>query len=76
MLQSEVGHVIAQAVEKVIVAVVLRSEQRVGLCDQVLVVFPNLGGSVERGRAVGGNVHFHRRRLSRIERNDLSDILR
>ena len=67
MLQSEVSHVITQAEQKVIIAVVLRSKQRVGLRDQVLVMLPNLRRSIERGRTVGSNVHFRGRSLSRIE---------
>ena len=41
MLEAEVRNVIAERVEKVIVAVVLRAEKLLGLLDQALVVIPD-----------------------------------
>ena len=71
MLQAKVRHVVAQAVQKMIVAVVLRSEKRARLRDQILVVLPDIGGRVERGGAVGGDIHLDWRRLPRVQRNYL-----
>ena len=58
MLEAEVGDVIAERVEEVIVAVVVRAEEFLRLIDQILVVIPGFLRGVERCRAVGGDVHF------------------
>ena len=74
MLEAEVGDVIAQRVEEVIVAVVVGAEKLLRLVDQTLVVIPDFRGSVEGGGAVGGDVHFGGRDPGRAGR--LSGILR
>ena len=56
MLESEVGHVIAERVEEMVVAVMLRAEKRSRLRDKILVVIPNLLRRLEGGGAVGGDV--------------------
>src|SRR6266568_1286708 len=72
MLQSEVRDVVAQGEQKMIVAVVVRAEEFLGLLDQVLVVIPYLLGSVERGGTIGGDIQFRQRFLS--EWNDLQEL--
>ncbi len=72
VLQAEVGDVIAERVEEVIVAVVMRAEKFLRLIDKTLVVVPNFLGSFERGGAVGGDVHFGGRILR--ERDDLQEF--
>src|SRR5580704_11310739 len=61
VLESEVGDVIAEAVEEMVVAIVMRSEKLVGLFDQILVMVPDFLGRVEGGGAVGGCIHFDER---------------
>src|ERR1700722_1416271 len=61
MLQAEVGDVIAQAEEEVVVAVVMSAEKLVGLFDEILVVIPNFLRGIESGGAVGGNIHLGER---------------
>ena len=68
MLEAEVGDVIAERVEEVIVAVVMRAEKFLRLVDEILVVIPDFLRGVERGGAVGGDVHFGDRILR--ERDD------
>src|SRR5579859_6234970 len=58
VLEAEVGDVIAERVEKMVVAVVMRAEQLLRLVDQAFVVIPCFLRSVERGGTVGGDVHF------------------
>ena len=58
MLESEVGDVVAERVEEVIVAVVMRAEKFLRLIDQIFVVIPDFRRGIERGGAVGGDVHF------------------
>ncbi len=58
MLQAEVGDVIAERVEEVVVAVVVSAEKFLRLVDETLVVIPNFWWRVEGGGAVGGDVHF------------------
>ena len=70
MLESEVGHVIAERVEEMVVLVMLRAEKRSRLRDKILVVIPNFLRRLEGGGAVGGDVKF-RRRLSGCERHRL-----
>src|SRR6201987_6261473 len=41
-----------------IVAVVMRPKQLLGLIDQTLVVIPNILRSLERGSTVGGDIHL------------------
>ncbi len=76
MLQPEVRHVVAQTVEKVIVAIVLRSKKRVRLRHQILIMLPNIGGRIERGGAVGCNVHLDWRCLPWIQGNDFQILSR
>src|SRR5258708_36442848 len=61
VLQAEVSDMIAQAEQEVVVAIVMRAEEFVGLFDQVLVVVPDFLRSGKRGGAVGGNVHLGER---------------
>ena len=68
MLETEVRNVIAEGVEEVIVAVVMRAEKFLRLLDQILVVIPDFLRGIERGGAVGGDVHFGDRILR--ERNN------
>src|SRR5580658_6649997 len=72
MLQTEVGDVIAECVEEVVVAVVVRAEKFLRLIDETFVVLPNFGRGVERGGAVGGDVHFGERILG--EGNNLQEF--
>ena len=58
MLEAEVGDVVAERVEEVVVAVVVRAEKFLRLIDQALVVVPGFGWRFEGGGAVGGDVHF------------------
>ena len=73
VLEAEVGNVIAERVEEVIIAVVMCAEKLLRLLDETLVVVPDFLRRIEGGRAVGGDVHFGRgsRRAGR-----LSGILR
>src|SRR5260370_33116351 len=61
VLQAEVSDMIAQAEQEVVVAIVMRAEEFVGLFDQVLVVVPDFLRSGKSGGAVGGNVHLSER---------------
>ena len=72
MLEAEVGDVIAERVEEVVVAVVMRAEKFLRLIDQILVVVPDFLRGFERGGAVGGDVHFGDGILR--ERNDLQEF--
>jgi hypothetical protein len=72
MLQAEVRHVIAHAVEEVVVAVMMRAEKFVGLLHQILVMVPNFLRRIERGSAVGGNVHLGQRVLR--QRYDFQEL--
>ena len=58
VFQSEVRHVIAQAEQEVVIAIVMRAEKFVGLFDQILVVVPDFLRRRESGGAVGGYVHL------------------
>ena len=58
VLEAEVGDVIAERVEEVVVAVVVRTEKFLRLIDQTLVMLPDFGWGFEGGGAVGGDVHF------------------
>src|SRR5947209_581552 len=58
MLEAEVGDVIAQSVEEVIVAIVMRAEKLLRLLDETLVMVPDILRCVESGGAVGGDIHF------------------
>src|ERR1041384_7361536 len=69
MFQPEVRHVVTKTEEEMIIAVMLRSKERSGLCNQILVVLPDIGWSIERGGAVCGYIHPNRGSLSRIQRN-------
>src|SRR5580658_1876870 len=67
VLQAEVRHVIAQAVQKVVIAVVVRTEKLVGLFDQTLVVLPYVGWRGKCGGAVGGNIHLDERVVGKLD---------
>src|ERR1700675_89818 len=58
MLQAEMGDVIAEAEQEVVVAVVMSAEKLVGLFDQILVVIPYFLRRVESSGGVGGNIHL------------------
>jgi hypothetical protein len=58
VLEAEVGDVIAEGVEKVVIAVVRAAEEPGGFFDQILVVIPNFRRGFESGGAVGGDIHF------------------
>src|SRR5579862_6884813 len=64
MFESEVRDVIAERVEKVVVAVMMRAEKFLGLVDEILVVVPDELRGVEGSGTVGGDVHFGGRVLS------------
>ncbi|HEV2170572.1 MAG TPA: hypothetical protein VGR40_06475, partial [Candidatus Binatus sp.] len=53
MLESEVRDVIAERVEEVIVAVVMRAEKFLRLFNEVFVVIPDFLGRIERSGAIG-----------------------
>ena len=72
VLESEVRNVIAERIEKMIIAVVMRAEEFLRLVDEIFVVLPNLLRRFERGGAVGSNVHFSGRILR--ERNYLQEF--
>src|ERR1051326_4115416 len=63
VLEAEVGDVVAERVEKMVVAVVVRAEQLLRLVNQGFVVVPRFLLSVKRGGAVGGDIHFGGRSL-------------
>ena len=65
-------NMIAERVEEMVVAIVMRAEKLLRLIDQTLVVIPNFLRSIERGGAVGGDVHLGRRILR--ERDDLQEF--
>src|SRR5579863_4343797 len=69
MLEAEVRDVIAQRVEEVIVTIMMRAKKLLRLVDEISVMIPNFLRSVERGGAVGGDIHFRGRVLR--QRNDL-----
>src|SRR5579863_5401634 len=58
MLESEVGDVIAERVEEVIIAVMMRAEKFLRLIDQTLIAIPDFWRDVERSGAVGRDIHF------------------
>src|SRR5579871_720134 len=60
MLEAEVGDMIAERIEEVIVAVVMGAEKFLRLLDQVPIVIPDFGGCVEGCGAIGGDIHFGR----------------
>ena len=64
VFQSEVRHVIAQAVNEVVLAIVVRAEQFLSLIDQAFIVIEDLWRRFQGGGAVGCNVHFTQRILS------------
>src|SRR5437879_8462139 len=70
MLQAEVGDVIAQAEQKVIVAVMRGTEQKPSLLYQVHISVPHFLWGIERTSAIGGNVHFDWRLLAFVQRTD------
>ena len=57
VLQAEMGHMVAQAEQEVIVAVMPRPEKFACFGHQVHVFLAELGADVERGFAVRGDVH-------------------
>src|SRR5205809_7349907 len=71
MLQAEVGDVIAQAEQKVIVAVMPGTDHKPSLLYQVRISVPHFLWGIECTSAVGGNVHFNWRLLAFVQRNDL-----
>ena len=58
MLETEVSDVVAQRVEKMIVAIVVRAKKFLRLIDETPVVVPNFLRSFESCSAIGGNVHL------------------
>ena len=58
MLQPEMRYVIAQAVNKMVIAKMLCSEKLKSLCSEGLVVIENFLWRVQGSGAVRGNVHF------------------
>ncbi len=70
MFQAEVGHVITQAEQEVVVAVVGRAKQQAGLLHQIAIALPHLQRRLEGARAVRCDVHLHGRILPRVEGNN------
>ena len=58
MLEAKVRDVIAEAVEEMVVAEMLRAEELLGLVGEALVVIEEFGRGIERGGAVGGKIDF------------------
>src|SRR5215475_16219181 len=76
VFETEVGDVIAESVQEVIMAVMGGAEESGGLFDRVFVVVPNFLRHIERGGAVGGNVEFYRWGLALIQRNNFEKLAR
>src|SRR6266496_4770699 len=74
MLQAEVRDVIAQAEQKVVVAVMRGTEQKPSLLHQVRIFVPHFLWRVECGGAIGSNVHFDRGSLALVKRNDFEKL--
>src|SRR5579859_7480835 len=72
MLEAEVSDVIAERIEEVVIAIVMRAEKLLGLLDEALVMVPGFLRGVESGGAVGGDVHFGDRVGG--ERDDLQKL--
>src|SRR5204862_7700643 len=68
MFQSKMRNIIAERVQKVIVTIVRRAKQGERLLRHVLIVLPQVGRSLKRGRTIGRNVYFRRKFLSWIHR--------
>ena len=68
MFESEVGDVVTEGVEEMIVEVVLRSEQSACLRDEILVEVPDFCWWFEGSSAIGSYIQFGGRTLR--ERND------
>ena len=58
VFKSEMRHVIAQAVEEVVIAIVMRAKKFLRLVHQRLVMVENILRRIQRRRAVGGDIHF------------------
>ena len=58
MFQSEMRHVVAQAVEEVVLTEMLCAEKPFGLLGQALVTVEHLLWRVQSSCAVGRNVHL------------------
>ena len=58
MLETEVGHMIAEGEQEVIVAIVPRAKELARFGDQVGHALLNLGADGERGFAVGDQIEF------------------
>src|SRR5580704_19268198 len=58
MFKAKMREVVAEAVNEMIVAEVTGSEEFECLIGERLVIAENIGGRVEGGGAVGGNIHF------------------
>ena len=75
MLQAEVGHVIAEREQKMIVAIMARAEELARLGNQVGHLLLVFGAHVESGFAVGDHVEFVMDRLARRRDVDGAIIL-
>ena len=58
VLKAEVGDVVAQAVEKVILAIVMSAEELLRLIHQLLVVVEEGRRRLQGRSAVGCDIHF------------------
>src|ERR1700735_4243007 len=67
MLQAEMRHVIAQAQQEVVVAIVMGAEKLVGLFDQIFVMVPDFLRRIESGGAVGGDVDLGKRVIGKLD---------
>src|SRR5215471_18444913 len=57
VLKTEMGHVITQGEQKVVLAVVTRAVERAGFGHQSLVFIDGLLGHLQRGIAIGSDVN-------------------
>ena len=69
MFQAEMGHIVAEREQKMVVAVVAHAEQRSGLGDQLVILDLHFRGHLQCGGGVRGDVDFVRRCLARRELN-------
>ncbi len=67
VLQAEMRDVFAERQEKVIIAIMMRTEERVGLGDELSIVSLGFGSHLQCGRAIGGDIDLMARSLAGSE---------
>ena len=70
VFQAEMRDVFAERQEKVIIAIMMRTEERVGLGDELSIVSLGFGSHLQGGRAIGGDIDLMARSLAGCEVDD------